>query len=111
MLEIRARRDEIFGRGINLYGISRAFGRIEGCIELPIIKEVEEGNMITPFASLDLTAAQILIDSLWDCGLRPSEGSGSAGALMATQEHLKNMKTVAFHLLKIDKKEGICGEN
>jgi hypothetical protein len=40
------------------------------------------------------------MDSLWSCGLRPSEGTGSAGALAATQAHLKDMQTLTFKLLK-----------
>jgi hypothetical protein len=38
---------------------------------------------------------------LWNCGLRPTEGSGSAGSLAATQRHLDDMRTVAFHKLGI----------
>ena len=45
--------------------------------------------------------AQGLMDELWNCGLRPSEGTGSAGSLAATERHLKDMKTIAFHALKI----------
>jgi hypothetical protein len=40
--------------------------------------------------------AQMLMDELWQCGLRPSEGSGSAGAMAATQEHLKDMRRLVF---------------
>lgn len=51
---------------------------------------------MTPTASLSSTAAQQLIDDLWDCGLRPSEGSGSAGQLAAVERHLKDMRTLVF---------------
>lgn len=49
-------------------------------------------------APLTLTyqAAQKLIDDLWNCGLRPGEGSGSAGALKATQGHLEDMRKLVF---------------
>ena len=40
--------------------------------------------------------AQALMDRLWECGLRPSEGTGSAGALAATQKHLEDMRKIAF---------------
>jgi hypothetical protein len=46
--------------------------------------------------SLDQTAAQKLMDDLWDCGIRPSEGSGSAGAFAAQGEHLKDMRKLVF---------------
>ncbi|WP_293371454.1 hypothetical protein [Nevskia sp.] len=61
---------------------------------------LEDGMLIEPTMRLDPTAAQVLIDSLWDCGLRPSSGSGSAGALAATQAHLEDMRTLTFKLLK-----------
>jgi hypothetical protein len=49
-----------------------------------------------PTAQLTRAEAQELIDGLWQCGLRPSEGSGSAGALAATQRHLDDMRTLVF---------------
>lgn len=61
----------------------------------------EEGMLMQPTMRLDATAAQMLIDRLWDCGLRPtSEGGGSAGALAATKAHLDDMRTLTFALLK-----------
>jgi hypothetical protein len=49
-----------------------------------------------PTISLSPTAAQQLIDDLWDCGLRPSEGSGSAGQLAAVERHLADMQRLVF---------------
>lgn len=46
-------------------------------------------------------AAQKLMDDLWNCGLRPSEGTGSAGQLAAVQAHLKDFKTILFKKLGI----------
>ena len=54
-----------------------------------------------PEVTLSPTEAQVLMDSLWDCGIRPSEGSGSAGALQATQKHLDDMRKIAFSKLEI----------
>jgi hypothetical protein len=58
------------------------------------------GVQAQPLVTLSDTEAQVLMDDLWACGLRPSEGSGSAGALAATQAHLKDMQTIAFKLLE-----------
>ena len=44
-----------------------------------------------------------LIDELWSAGLRPSEGTGSAGSLAATERHLADMRAFAFHALKVPK--------
>ncbi len=51
-------------------------------------------------------AAQELMDSLWQCGLRPSQGKGSAGALKAAEDHLESLKKVIDRLFGvIEKKE------
>jgi hypothetical protein len=50
---------------------------------------------------LPTETAQELMDSLWQCGLRPSEGSGSAGSLRATENHLKDLQSINDRLLKM----------
>ena len=55
-----------------------------------------------PCLRLQLADAQSLIDALWGCGLRPSEGTGSAGSLAATERHLRDMQSIAKGLLKKD---------
>src|SRR5690348_326834 len=55
-----------------------------------------------PEASFELKPenAQALMDELWACGLRPTEGSGSAGSLAAIERHLKDMQKLVFeHLI------------
>lgn len=49
-----------------------------------------------PFMEIDTGTAQQLMDELWNCGLRPTEGTGSAGAMAAVQEHLKDMRALVF---------------
>lgn len=61
---------------------------------------MEEAAYLQPTANIDATSAQQLMDDLWMCGLRPSEGAGSAGALAATQSHLKDMQRITFGLLR-----------
>ena len=51
---------------------------------------------------LNYEEAQTLMDDLWSCGLRPTEGRGSAGSLAATERHLKDMRKIAFNRLKIE---------
>ncbi len=62
------------------------------------MRQVSQGDVIDPSFSLEKEDAQKLMDSLWDCGLRPSEGSGSAGALAATQRHLDDMRKLVFEV-------------
>jgi|ERR1700734_3834089 len=40
--------------------------------------------------------AQQLMDDLYACGLRPSEGAGSAGAMAAVQAHLRDLQKLVF---------------
>ena len=57
---------------------------------------LEVGSYPEPLLSLEMAESQALMDQLWDCGVRPSEGSGSAGALLATQKHLADMRALVF---------------
>lgn len=91
-------RQEIWGDAISFF----LRERYSDCVMLakPVTMEkVEEGQHIytpEPTFVLHISEAQNLMDKLWDCGLRPSEGSGSAGAMAATQKHLEDMRTLVF---------------
>jgi hypothetical protein len=62
---------------------------------------VPEGHLIPALAALGKSAAQQLMDDLWRCGVRPTEGSGSAGSLAATERHLEDMRRIVHHKLGI----------
>ena len=62
----------------------------------PLFVKVEEFTTPPVAMRLEHLEAQALMDRLWKAGLRPTEGSGSAGALSATQDHLKDMQKLAF---------------
>lgn len=64
--------------------------------------EQEEGTITEPTMDLSPQAAQVLMDDLWASGIRPTEGSGSAGALRATEKHLADMRSIVFKKLGID---------
>ena len=98
---IRITRQNILGRNLNVTILKG-----EGDIGIFTVKELEykkqeEYEMLLPCMNLGAEHAQILMDDLWDCGLRPSEGSGSAGSMLATQQHLADMKKILFHKLGI----------
>jgi len=42
--------------------------------------------------TLDETAAQVLMDTLWQAGVRPTDGAGSAGAMAAVQTNLADLR-------------------
>jgi hypothetical protein len=66
-----------------------------------ILEPANDNEHIEPTVRLDRDDAQVLMDELWNCGLRPTEGSGSAGSLAATQRHLEDLRAIAFHKLGI----------
>lgn len=61
-----------------------------------VMQQKKPGELSPPFMSLDMESAQLLIDELWNCGLRPTEGTGSAGSLAATERHLEDMRRLVF---------------
>jgi hypothetical protein len=64
-----------------------------------ILKEktaAQEGEAPPITFALRTEKCQELMDRLWQLGLRPSEGTGSAGALAATQKHLDDMRKLVF---------------
>ncbi len=68
----------------------------------PIVMAKAVAGVKAPvIAHIDKRQGQQLMDDLWQCGLRPSEGTGSAGALAAVQAHLADFKKIAFKQLKI----------
>lgn len=75
-------------------------------IGLPVVMKKLEGDQrhvhFEPTFRLHPEVAQVLMDDLWRCGLRPTEGKGSAGALAATQRHLEDLRTIAFVKLGIE---------
>ena len=101
-MELRCQRQP-WSDGVELIVLDR---RQEGRLMLAqrlTMCEVTEGEHISePTMRLKNQEAQMLIDELWRCGLRPSEGSGSAGSLAATERHLRDMQTIAMGLLRKD---------
>jgi hypothetical protein len=98
MYEIRAAAAPMWSDSVDLLIVERQWGesKIRRVVSALTVKDVTEGDFLEPSLRLTRDAAQQLIDNLWQCGLRPSEGTGSAGALAATQEHLKDMRRLVF---------------
>jgi hypothetical protein len=79
----------------------------KGAWALPLVFEVKElGYEVDPTVRLTNETAQELMDELWRAGLRPSEGSGSAGSLRATERHLEDMRKLALDLVAHNLKGG-----
>jgi len=90
---------EPFRLGISLVITTRGYDQIARPVEMV---PVEQREAMVPAMTISEEAAQKLMDELWTCGLRPSEGSGSAGMLAATQRHLADMQKIVSKSLKIE---------
>jgi hypothetical protein len=98
-IKIRAFKQP-WDNGIRLYILDYSiFPKSKGICTNLTFETIEEGAAYPDSAAipLDNTSTQSLMDMLWDCGFRPSEGSGSAGAMAATKKHLEDMRTLVFH--------------
>jgi len=101
MIEVFAERRHWGGR-IDLMFVKRERGS-SSCAAPLQFQPIEEGDVPDePTVRLHNDQAQALMDELWRCGLRPTEGSGSAGSLAATERHLKDMRSIAMGLLSRD---------
>jgi len=96
-LSIRVGREAPYaGSGLELWILDR--GK-RAYAELTL-QEVDESMSVPPCLRIDMELGQKVMDDLWDCGLRPSEGSGSAGSLAATQSHLEDMRKLVFSFVE-----------
>lgn len=100
-LKIRAFMSPYGGRRIKFFahrtGLDAAQIKMVPC---------EEGADLPVFFSLPTdfsNAAQVLMDDLWACGIRPTEGQGSAGAMRAMESHLADMRRLVFDLVTLPK--------
>lgn len=99
-LEVMARRAD-YSNGVDIYVCRRTVG--DGLsFAMPVVmqKAQSEYDVAMPMLRLKIHEAQQLMDELWQCGLRPTEGTGSAGSLAATERHLKDMRDIVVGLLR-----------
>jgi hypothetical protein len=66
-----------------------------------IMHTLPEPQCVPRAISLPMDAAQTLMDDLWNSGVRPTEGAGSAGAMRAAERHIADLRAVAFKALDI----------
>jgi hypothetical protein len=86
---------------LNVYGRVPIFGGPVVVVDSFTTREVAEGERVRPFAYLEDSAAQRLMDDLWNAGLRPTEGKGSAGQLAATEAHLRTLQDLTKQILPV----------
>lgn len=95
-----------FGRRVDLHLMAELPDGRRAIVRPVTIEAVSDeqahGELQPPALSMHNGTAQLLMDELWRIGFRPAEGTGSAGALAATERHLKDMQAVAMGLLRKD---------
>ena len=102
MSRIEVRAEKVWFTNQIEIAVMQRFDDGRAAVAQPLTMTTLEEGAIIPHAtfSLSFEEAQTMIDELWRCGLRPTEGTGSAGAMAATERHLKDMQRIAIGLLK-----------
>lgn len=98
---VRAHREPMWRDRIHIdLFVVRSADGVESVTHATVIEmkpvNPDEATAFTPTFSLHMDEAQQLMDELWHCGLRPTEGTGSAGSLAATERHLKDLQRLVF---------------
>jgi hypothetical protein len=90
--------------GLNLYlrqvtdnGGVRRIAYPENQLVFKLVDEFYTGFEPSPVASLGAASAQVLMDDLWNCGIRPSEGSGS--------RHLEDLRALVARSYAVELKQ------
>lgn len=91
-----------FKRGFEFHIVGINLGKRETSLARPVEFDIvpENTNFSAPAFFLRQEEAQGLMDELWTAGVRPTEGSGSAGSMAAVQVHLADMRQIVFGALR-----------
>lgn len=88
-------------QGVDFLVYKEGVGGQRQVVTAMTVELVEPGMEVRPSVTIDRTDAQVLMDDLWNAGLRPTEGTGSAGSLRATEKHLQDMRTIVSKKLDV----------
>ena len=98
-LKFRASRAELWSDAIEI----RLWSERGDAVGIPspltftlLTPEQRDAHRLEPSFAMSRDSAQQLMDELWNVGLRPTEGTGSAGSLAATERHLADMRALVF---------------
>lgn len=65
-------------------------------------RKLEEAGLLEePTFTFRPEQAQALMDDLWNCGMRPTQGKQSEGVNAAQGNHLADMRAIAFAKLNV----------
>lgn len=94
-------RQAPWNSGIDLAVAAYNGDQLVAIAEPLVLTSAEPGRVYAADQGLHLSpeAAQELMDGLWQCGVRPTDGAGSAGAMAAAKAHIDDLRRIAFTLL------------
>lgn len=81
-----------------------AFGKLpNGDTRVAVVQweTIADNAEMKPTLAIRMDQAQVLMDDLWNAGVRPTDGAGSAGAMRAAERHIQDLRAVAFKVLGI----------
>ena len=82
-----------------------AFGRLQnGDRKVATVQweTIADHAEMKPLILMRNNQAQVLMDDLWNAGVRPTDGAGTAGAMRAAEHHIADLRRVAFKALGIE---------
>ena len=89
LFEFRLRETTLVGPLLSMHILTRRGDSILVAEPL-VMREAKAGDLLCePTVLANNNSMQGLMDELWRCGFRPTEGQGSAGMMAAVEEHLK----------------------
>lgn len=104
-LRVRAFRENFAFDGVQLYIYQKypdgTRFRVKNIDMEQVTETVASTYQDNGLIQIDPTAAQELMDDLWQCGVRPTEGTGSAGQAQAMQKHISDLEKVNDKLFGI----------
>ncbi len=92
----------VFGSFLHLYIHGRTPGGAVILAEPLSLRTIPPEDAILeplPTLSIDKAEAQSLMDSLWNLGVRPTDGHGSTGQLAAVESHLAHTSALLAQVL------------
>lgn len=95
----RAHLDPAVSFDISLFGYSQDYTK--RIVDI-VVEHRDPSDCSVRMASLLLGRenAQVLMDDLWRCGVRPTDGAGTAGSMRAVERHLEDMRALVAHYTK-----------
>lgn len=97
---------DIILNGFRVMARVKSPGAVTGyAVAMPIVMtmEMEQGITHPELMVLSQMSAQNLIDELWSCGVRPSNGAGNDDVLAATRYHLEDMRAIVKGYMEFKK--------